>query len=70
MYSKSNSVKWIQAVCNELGFKDMDSKKLSVDGDWGARTTFSVKALQKSLGTTQDAIIGTGTMSKILSKYK
>ena len=68
--SKSNSVKWIQAVCNELGFKDMDSKKLSVDGDWGARTTFSVKALQKSLGTTQDAIVGTGTMSKILAKYK
>ena len=68
--SKSNSVKWIQAVCNELGFKDSEGKKLSVDGDWGSRTTFSVKALQKSLGVSQDAIVGTGTMSKILAKYK
>ena len=68
--SKSNSVKWIQTVCNELGYKDSDGKKLSVDGDWGSRTTFAVKSLQKRLGVSQDAIVGTGTMSKLLKKYK
>ena len=68
--SKSNSVKFIQTVCNELGFYGKDKKKLSVDGAWGTNTDFAVKSLQKSLGTSQDAIIGTGTMSKILAKYK
>ena len=68
--SKSNSVKWIQAVCNELGFRDNEGKKLSVDGDWGTRTDQSVVKMQKSFGGTVDKIIGTGTMSKILAKYK
>ena len=68
--SKSNSVKFIQAVCNELGFYGKDKKKLSVDGAWGTNTDFAVKSLQKHLGVSQDAIVGTGTMSKILAKYK
>lgn len=68
--SKSNSVKWIQAVCNELGFRDNEGKKLSVDGDWGTRTDQSVVKMQKSFGGTVDKIVGTGTMKKILSKYK
>ena len=68
--SKSNSVKWIQKVCNELGFRDNEGKKLSVDGDWGARTDQSVVKMQKSFGGTVDKIVGTGTMKKILSKYK
>ena len=68
--SKSNSVKWIQAVCNELGFRDNEGKKLSVDGDWGVRTDQSVVKMQKSFGGTVDKIVGTGTMKKILSKYK
>ncbi len=68
--SKSNSVKFIQTVCNELGFYGKDKKKLSVDGAWGTNTDFAVKSLQKSLGTSQDTIVGTGTMSKLLKKYK
>ena len=68
--SKVNCVKWIQTVCNELGFKDADGKKLVVDGAWRTRTTYAVKAMQKAFGLTQDAIVGTGTVSKILAKYK
>ena len=68
--SKSNSVKFIQTVCNELGFYGKDKKKLSVDGAWGTNTDFAVKSLQKHLGVSQDAIVGTGTMSKLLKKYK
>ena len=68
--SKSNTVKWLQTVLNELGYTDSNNKKLSVDGDWGTRTDQSVVKMQKSLGCTVDKIVGTGTMKKVLAKYK
>ena len=68
--SKGQFVKWLQGVLNELGFKDNDGKKLDVDGSLGNKSVESIKKMQKSYGLKVDSIVGTGSVSKLLSKYK
>ena len=68
--SKGQFVKWLQGVLNELGFKDNEGKKLDTDGSLGSKSVESIKKMQKSYGLKVDAIVGTGSISKLLSKYQ
>ncbi|MDO5292438.1 MAG: GH25 family lysozyme [bacterium] len=68
--SKSNSVKFIQRVLKELGFKGADGKVLSIDGDFGPNTEYAVKTMQKKYKVSADGLVGTGTMDKLLAQYK
>lgn len=54
-------VKTLQAV-----LKAKYGKDLSVDGDFGSNTTKQLKAVQKTLGLSQDGICGAKTWAKVL----
>lgn len=68
--SKGEFVKWLQVTLNELGYRDNEGKKLSEDKSFGVKTLESVKKFQKTNGLTSDGVVGTGSVSKLLSKYK
>ena len=54
-------VKTLQAI-----LKAKYGKDLSVDGDFGNNTTKQLKAIQKTLGLSQDGVCGAKTWGKIL----
>lgn len=64
-YSKG-SVKTVQRILKDVGYKGKDGKPLTVDGVYGANTIYAVKAFQKKQGLTQDGIVGEDTWKPLL----
>lgn len=64
--SENGFVKVIQAILNADGYKDANKQELATDGDFGAKTTFAVKAFQKDNKLTADGIVGADTAKKLL----
>lgn len=65
--SKGQAVKTIQILLHNRGFKGANGKYLSIDGDFGTNTEFAVKGFQKSVGITQDGIVGQLTWPTLLN---
>lgn len=57
--SRPNDVKAIQSRLNEL--QSLLGKRLTVDGEWGAKTEERVREFQKNNGLVVDGIIGKAT---------
>ena len=55
--SKGDAVKTLQTALNKAG----TSSKLTVDGDFGAKSETAVKAFQKAKKLTQDGVVGAAT---------
>lgn len=59
-------VKTVQRLLNALGYKDEEKKTLSVDGDFGKRTDYAVRAFQKAEKLDADGIVGKNTWNALL----
>lgn len=59
-------VKLVQTVLNERGYFDANKKRLDVDGDFGEKTDYAVRAFQKDKGLAVDGIVGKNTYNKLL----
>lgn len=64
-YSKG-SVKTVQRILKDVGYKGKDGKPLTVDGVYGTNTIYAVKAFQKKQGLTQDGIVGEDTWKPMI----
>ena len=64
---KNYSVKVVQMVLNGLGYKDQNGNKLDVDGSFGGKTDFCVRAFQKNKSLTVDGIVGGNTWAVLLT---
>ena len=64
--SKGNEVKTLQRLLKALGYKGEDGKTLSIDGDFGGNTDYSLKAFQKAKGLTVDGICGKNSWNALL----
>ena len=62
-------VKTIQRLLNALGYKGKDKKKLTVDGELGANTSYAIAAFQKAVGMNPDnpGTVATKTWEKLLN---
>lgn len=62
-------VKTIQRILNSLGYKGKDKKKLTVDGELGANTSYAIAAFQKAVGMNPDnpGTVATKTWEKLLN---
>lgn len=62
-------VKTIQRLLNALGYKGKDKKKLTVDGELGANTSYAIAAFQKAAGMNCDnpGTVATLTWQKLLN---
>ena len=64
--SKGNEVKTLQRLLKALGYKGKDGKVLSIDGDFGGNTDYSLKAFQKYKGLSVDGICGKNSWNSLL----
>ena len=60
----------LQKDLNYLGFKGKDGKKLTVDGEFGANTTYALKQFQKKYKLEIDGIYGAASCATMKSKVK
>ena len=62
-------VKTIQRLLNALGYKGKDKKKLTIDGELGANTSYAIAAFQKAAGMNCDnpGTVATLTWQKLLN---
>ena len=60
----------LQKDLNYLGFKGKDGKKLTVDGEFGANTTYALKQFQKKYKLEVDGIYGAASCATMKSKVK
>lgn len=64
--SSGEIVKTLQRLLKALDYKDSSRKALSVDGEFGAKTEYAVKALQKAYGLGVDGIVDNDTWPVVL----
>lgn len=62
-------VSLVQTLLNARGFKGKNGKSLTVDGDFGGNTEYAVKLYQKTIGVTQDGIVGALTWNALLHEH-
>lgn len=62
-------IKAIQRILNAKGYKGKDGKKLSVDGNLGANTSYAIAKFQKAVGMNPDnpGTVATKTWEKLLN---
>lgn len=65
--SKGEAVKTLQRLLNALGYTDAEEKKLTVDGNFGKATFYSLKAYQTANGLEVDGYCGAETWKNILN---
>ena len=63
---KGEQVKTVQRILRIRGWKDGSGKALEIDGSFGAKTEYAIKAFQKKKGLTVDGVIGEKTWNKLL----
>ncbi len=61
--SKRSEVKTVQRLLKSLGYKDQNGKALEIDGDFGSKTDYAVRAFQKAKKLEVDGIVGPDTAS-------
>ena len=64
--SKGEQVKTLQRLLKALGFKDQNGAALVVDGSFGSKTDYAVKAFQKAEKLDVDGYVGKNTWSALL----
>lgn len=67
--SKGSSVKSLQILLNGYGYTDQNGNKLVVDGSFGGKTDYAVKALQKNTYPAcgeVDGVCGKKTWTKLI----
>lgn len=64
--AKGNEVKTLQRLLASYGFKDDKGNALEIDGSFGAKTLFALKAYQKEFGLTVDGSCGLKTWTSLL----
>ena len=64
--SKGEEVKTLQRLLKAFNYKGSDSKPLSIDGDFGSKTDFALKAYQKAFGLEVDGICGRNSWNSLL----
>jgi N-acetylmuramoyl-L-alanine amidase/sulfur carrier protein ThiS len=64
--SKGEQVKTLQRLLKALGFKDQYGAALAVDGSFGSKTDYAVKAFQKAEKLDVDGYVGKNTWSALL----
>ena len=64
--SKGEEVKTLQRILRMRGWKDGNDKALEIDGSFGAKTEYAVRAFQKGKGVGVDGIVGEKTWNKLL----
>lgn len=64
--STGNEVRTLQRLLKSFNFKDANGKALDVDGDFGAKTEYALKAFQKEKKLTVDGVCGINTWTKLL----
>lgn len=63
--SEGSFVRNLQSLLRDKGFKDGSGDTLVIDGDFGDRTLFAVKAFQKANNLSVDGIVGPDTWGKL-----
>lgn len=66
---KENSVKSLQSLLNTYGYKDQNGNRLEVDGSFGGKTDYAVKAFQKKVYPEcgeVDGVVGSKTWTKLI----
>lgn len=58
----------VQTLLNALGYKGVNGKSLSTDGNFGNNTVFAVKSFQKAHGFPVDGIVGQMTWTALLKE--
>jgi len=64
--SVSKDVSLLQTLLRGLGYTDQEGRELSIDGDFGARTEYAVKAYQDDCWLEVDGIVGVRTWASLL----
>ena len=64
--SKGEQVKTVQRILRVRGWEDGNGKALEIDGSFGAKTEYAVRAFQKGKGVGVDGIVGEKTWNKLL----
>lgn len=64
--SKGEEVKTLQRILRMRGWEDGNGKALEIDGSFGAKTEYAVRAFQKGKGVGVDGIVGEKTWNKLL----
>lgn len=64
--SKGSEVKTLQRLLKALGFKGKDNNVLSIDGDFGSNTEYSLRAFQDAKDLDVDGICGKDSWSSLL----
>ena len=67
--SKKYTVDWLQKQLRKHNFKDQNNVAIAIDGDFGSKTLYATKRLQKYLGLKSDGEFGTGTFKKYLDFF-
>lgn len=68
--STGSKVKELQTMLKKLGYKDSDGNVLDIDGSFGSKTEYAVKAFQKDYKLTVDGICGPITWEALEKAFK
>lgn len=64
--SKGEEVKTVQRLLKATGYTDSSGKALVIDGSFGAKTEYAVKAFQSAEKISADGVIGSDTWNRLL----
>lgn len=67
---KHESVKRLQLLLNMLGYRDQNGNELKVDGDFGSKTDYALKAFQRDVYPAcgeADGVCGSSTWAKLIN---
>ena len=65
--SKGQAVRTLQVLLNAEGYKGANSKPLTLDGEFGNNTAYSLHNWQKANGLTPDEICGANTWTLLIT---
>lgn len=64
--AKGEQVKTVQRILKDMGYADGNGKALEIDGSFGSKTEYAVKAFQKAEKISVDGVIGSDTWNRLL----
>ena len=64
--SAGEQVKTIQRILKTMGYEDQYGKALEVDGDFGSKTDYALRAFQKANNLEVDGSCGKATWTALL----
>lgn len=64
--SKGEEVKTVQRLLKAMGYTDSSGNALEIDGSFGAKTEYAVKAFQSAEKISADGVIGSDTWNRLL----